>query len=126
MFFPVSFSIALSNINYYTSYKTQKKAYYICRSDCMIKIISNLVPGNENDYMEHKEFENDINRFIYENPGYKLKDMKILGEELVAVLVKEKKQYYVGNVHQPHAAYNTVSELINKMESFITEFKKNI
>jgi len=92
----------------------------------MIKIISNLVPGNENDYMEHKDFEHEINKYIYENPGYELKDIKIMDSEFVAVLVKEKKQYYVGNVQQPHAAYNTVSDLISKMESFITEFKKNI
>ena len=92
----------------------------------MIKIISNLVPGKDTDYMEHKEFENEINRYIYENPGYELDDIKIIGEELVAILVKEKKQYHVGNVKQPQARYNHVNELINKMESFISDLKDSL
>jgi hypothetical protein len=92
----------------------------------MIKIISNLVPGNDTDYMEHKDFENEINRWIYENPGYKLKDMKIIESELVAILIKEKKTYHVGNVQQPNARYSHVSELINKMESFILDLKESL
>jgi hypothetical protein len=92
----------------------------------MIKIISNLVPGKDTDYMEHKDFEHEINRYIYENPGYELDDIKIQGQELVAVLVKEKKQYHVGNVQQPHARYNHVSELISKMENFILDLKESI
>jgi hypothetical protein len=92
----------------------------------MIKIISNLVTGNDNDYMEHKDFENDINRYIYENPGYQLKDIQILGKELVAVLVKEKKQYHVGNVQHLHARHNHVSDLMSKMESFISDLKESL
>jgi len=92
----------------------------------MIKIISNFVHGSTTDYMEHKDFEHEINRYIYENPGYELDDIKIIGEELVAILVKEKKQYHVGNVKQPQARYNHVSELINKMESFILDLKESL
>ena len=33
----------------------------------MIKIISNLVPGKETDYMEHKNLEKKINKYIKEN-----------------------------------------------------------
>ena len=92
----------------------------------MIKIISNLVPGKDTDYMEHKEFEHEINRYIYENPGYELDDIKIIGEELVAILGKEKKQYHVGSVQHPQARYNHVSELINKMETFILDIKESL
>tara|TARA_R100000951_G_C2592019_1_gene165351 strand:- start:12 stop:290 length:279 start_codon:yes stop_codon:yes gene_type:complete len=92
----------------------------------MIKIISNLVPGNDTDYLEHKDFEHEINRYIYENPGYELDDIKIMGQELVAILAKEKKTYHVGNVQQPHARYNHVSELINKMEIFILDLKESL
>lgn len=92
----------------------------------MIKIISNLVPGKDTDYMEHKDFEHEINRYIYENPGYELKDIKIMDSEFVAVLVKEKKQYHVGSVQHPQARYNHVSELINKMETFILDIKESL
>jgi hypothetical protein len=92
----------------------------------MIKIISNLVPGKDTDYMEHKDFEHEINRYIYENPGYELDDIKIIGEELVAILGKEKKQYHVGSVQHPQARYNHVSELINKMETFILDIKESL
>ena len=89
----------------------------------MIKIISNLEPGNDNDYMEHKDFQNEINRYIYENPGFKVKDVKLIDRELVAFLFKEKKQYHVGNVQQPYAEDINVSEFINKVETFILDLK---
>jgi hypothetical protein len=76
--------------------------------------------------MEHKDFEHEINKYIYENPDYELDDIKIIGEELVAILGKEKKQYHVGSVQHPQARYNHVSELINKMETFILDIKESL
>jgi len=41
-------------------------------------------------------------------------------------LGKEKKQYHVGSVQHPQARYNHVSELINKMETFILDIKESL
>lgn len=92
----------------------------------MIKIISNLVPGKDTDYLEHKEFEYEINRFIYENPGYELKEIKIVGSEFVAVLVLEKNLYHIGTLQKPFAKYDNVHELLSNLESVITNYKEKL
>lgn len=92
----------------------------------MIKIISNLVPGKENDYMEHRDFEHEINRFLCQHPGYEINELKIISEELIAVLVKVKQYHESSVVNESQARYNHVNELIDQMESVIFNLKERL
>ncbi|HCY80949.1 MAG TPA: hypothetical protein DHV22_04745 [Xanthomarina gelatinilytica] len=106
----------------------RKKTYIIIREgDCdMIKLITNQCQGDRNDYLEVSEFEDEINSFLSLHPSYKLKKIIYKDDlELLAVLEQTKKQF-IGQVEKPKVKLHHVSELINKMESFIKDLKESL
>lgn len=106
----------------------RKKTYIIIREgDCnMIELITNQCQGNKNDYLEISEFQDKINNFLRLNPNYKLKKIIYKDElELLAHLEQTEKQF-IGHVEKPKVKLHHVSELINKMESFIKDLKESL
>jgi hypothetical protein len=84
----------------------------------MLKIISNLVDSNDNDYCEHEDFERKINDFLFKNPDYQLNKIFNVDNELIAILNSTKKTYEVATVVNPKARYNFIDEIMELCKKY--------
>ena len=84
-----------------------------------IKIISNLIHQDSNDYMEHAEFENDINEFLHTNQNYRLKRLFNVGDELIAILITNDKDKVKAKVMRPKKTQDEILKEIQKNLSLL-------
>jgi hypothetical protein len=84
-----------------------------------IEIISNLIHQDSNDYMEHAEFVNDINKFLSENENYQLYRFFNLGDELIAILITNDKDRVKAKVMRPQKTQDEILKEIQKNLSLL-------